>query len=144
MQLEEKSGSRKMLKFLGVLDIIFGIAGIIFGIIMFVGGGLGAVIATDSDAQVGAVAIVLVGIIMLVSGLFDLILGILAVRAANNPRRIMPVWVLALISLILNVIGVISGISSGGGSGIIPSIVGLIIAVIVFVIANNVKKEAGR
>ncbi len=144
MQLEEKSGSRKMLKFLGVLDIIFGIAGIIFGIIMFVGGGLGAVIATDSDAQVGAVAIVLVGIIMLVSGLFDLILGILSVRASNNPRKIMPVWVLALISLILNVIGVISGISSGGGSGIIPSIVGLIIAVIVFVIANNVKKEAGR
>ena len=48
MQLEEKSGSRKMLKFLGVLDIIFGIAGVIFGILMFVGGCGGAQEADDA------------------------------------------------------------------------------------------------
>ncbi|MBR2742150.1 MAG: hypothetical protein IKD89_01010 [Clostridia bacterium] len=142
---EEKSGSRKMLKFFGVLDIIFGILGLIFGIMIAGTGGIGAMVpetATDTSLQTGVAVLLVLGIFLIIAGIIDLIVGILSVRASNNPKKIMPVWVLALISLIVNVISVIYTIAQGAGTNVWSSIVSLAIAAIIFFVANNVKKEA--
>lgn len=144
-QSENKSGSRKMLKFFGVLDIIFGILGLIFGIIVAATGGIGAAApetAADTSLQMGVAALLVIGIFLIIAGLIDLIVGILSVRASNNPKKIGPVWMLALISLIFNLISVIYTIAQGGGSNVWSAIVSLAIAAIVFFVANSVKKEA--
>ena len=149
----QRSGSQKALLVLSILKII--------GAVLLFLVGLLAVLAlgTVPEAEMASVAAeagvsteealgagFAIGAVMIVAGIIDLILGILGVRAANDNQKIMPVWVLALISLIFGIIGAISGIVSGDidGSQIGSYIVSIIVSILIFWIANNIKREAGR
>ena len=152
----QRSGSQKVLLVLSILNIIAAVIMLLGGALMMMGGALfGAVPASEAasalagtgvtQGQAGALAGI-AGFVILFAGVIELILGILGVRAANDNQKIMPVWVLAIISLILNLGGLISTVANGTFSGSTGAsyIVSLILAILMMWIANNIKKEAGK
>jgi hypothetical protein len=79
------------------------------------------------------------------AGAVELAVGLLGLRASNDASKIMPVWVLSLISLVGQVVGFIMGIVQGTAmNGLLSSLVSLALAGLMFWAANNVKAEAGK
>ena len=82
---------------------------------------------------------------VLIACVIELIVGILGVRAANDNQKIMPVWVLALIDVIMYAIGIIFTVVNGDfGSQGLSAILSLVFGLLLFWVANNIKKQAGR
>lgn len=151
----QRSGSQKALLVLSIISIVFAALGILASIAAIAGGAMfGAAPAQDvSDALSGtgvtqgeaSAVIGIVGLVLLLGCAFELLVGILGIRAANDNQKIMPVWWLTLITLILDVIGVVMGLMGGSsGSDVTSSIVGIVVAALMFWIANNIKREAGK
>lgn len=151
----QRSGSQKALLVLSILNIIGAVLALLSGLAMMMGGALiGAVDSSEAAAalqgtgvtqgEIGVVA-ALAGFMVIFGGIVELIMGILGVRAANNNQKIMPVWVLAIISLVLNAIGLVAAIVNGSfATQGVSYILALILAVLMMWIANNIKREAGR
>ncbi len=151
----QRSGSQKALLVLSIINIVFAVLAILAGVSFMLGGSLlGAVSSSEAAAALSGTGITqgqagaLVGIAgyaILFSGVVELILGILGVRAANDNQKIMPVWVLAIIQVVLCAISLVTTITGGSfGTNGVSSIVALIIAGIIMWLANNIKKEAGK
>ena len=151
----ERSGSQKFLLVISVINIVLaalGILGSIFGIIG------GAAVTTADSAEVSSALAgtgmtqveaggLFVGmfLFLLIASLIELIVGILGVRAANDNQKIMPVWVLALIDVILYVLGLIATAVNGDFStNGLSMIFSVLFALLLFWVANNIKKEAGK
>ena len=151
----QRSGSQKALLVLSILNIIGAVLALLSGLAMMMGGALiGAVDSSEAAAalqgtgvtqgEIGVVA-ALAGFMVIFGGIVELIMGILGVRAANNNQKIMPVWVLAIISLVLNAIGLVAAIVNGSfATQGVSYILALILVVLMMWIANNIKREAGR
>ena len=151
----QRSGSQTALLVLSILNIIGAVIALLGGLAIMFGGALfGAVNSSEAAAalagsgvtqgEVGIIAGV-GGLVIVFSGVIELILGILGVRAANDNQKIMPVWILAIIQLVLSVIALGSTIFGGTFSTQgVSSIVSLIIAALIMWIANNIKREAGK
>lgn len=144
----ERSGSQKFLKFVSVIAVIFGSIGIFFGLMFLLGGGL---IGTSAQAAVegmtnqeASIASMTVGLIALIPSICELISGILGIRAANDARKIMPVWFFSLIGFLLPLIGLGAKIATGSmtGDAVASLIVPLIGSGIMFWIASNIKAQA--
>ncbi len=151
----ERSGSQKVLLVLSILNIILAAFVILASLLTIAGGALvGAVPAeevADSLAETGltqgqaSAAFSAIGLVILIPGALMLLIGILGVRAANNNQKIMPVWVLSVISLVMWVISIVIAVMNGTvGTDIAPNLVSIAIAVLTFWIANNIKREAGK
>ena len=151
----ERSGSQKVLLVLSILNIILAAFVILASLLTIAGGALvGAVPAeevADSLAETGltqgqaSAAFSAIGLVILIPGALMLLVGILGVRAANNNQKIMPVWVLSVISLVMWVISIVIAVMNGTvGTDIAPNLVSIAIAVLTFWIANNIKREAGK
>ena len=149
----QRSGSQKALLVLSIIQIVLAAFMLILGLLAMAGGAMvgsdpqtSAELASEigiASGEVGGTAAI-AGLILIVSGAVELIVGILGVRAANNNQKIMPVWVLAIISLVLNIISAISTFTSGGGENVTSTIASVIMSALILWIANNVKKEAGK
>jgi uncharacterized membrane protein len=150
----ERSGSQKVLLVLSILNIVVAVLGLIVGIMAIAGGALfGAVDSSEAasalqgtGATQGQVAagVSLAGLFLLLACVVELIEGILGVRAANDNQKIMPVWVLALIGVIISFIGAMS-LAIQGQFLENPSMVGSLIgSALMFWIANNIKRQAGK
>ena len=151
----QRSGSQKALLVLSIINIIFAVFAILTGVAFMLGGSLfGAVDSSQATAALSGTGVTqgeagaLVGIagyIILFSGVIELVLGILGVRAANDNQKIMPVWILAIIQLILYAISLITAITGGSfGRNGLSAIISLILAALIMWIANNIKREAGK
>ena len=151
----ERSGSQKVLLVLSILNIILAAFVILASLLTIAGGALvGAVPAeevADSLAETGltqgqaSAAFSAIGLVILIPGALMLLVGILGVRAANNNQKIMPVWVLSVISLVMWVISIVMAVMNGTvGTDVAPNLVSIAIAVLTFWIANNIKREAGK
>ena len=140
---------------ISILNIIGAALGILMGFLMITGGALVGVV--DSSEAASALAgsgltqgelsglASIAGIVMLVAGVIELILGILGVRAANDNQKIMPVWIVAIVELVLCIIGLIAMLVNGSFSTEGAStIVSLIFAGFTMWIANNIKVQAGK
>ena len=142
----ERSGSQKVLLVLSIIQIVVAALALVMGVMSMAGGALmgadSSVTADVSGAMVGSMAL-MAGGVLLVSGLIELLVGILGVRAANDNQKIMPVWVLALIELLLYVIALVIAIVQGEG-GLLTYIVGIILSLVVFWLCNNIKRQAGK
>ena len=146
----ERSGSQKVLLVLSILEIIGAIIALISGIMAFMGAGA---VLTDASSVAGkgvtqdeaaGIFVILSGLLV-VSGVWSLLCGIFGVRAANDNQKIMIVWVFTLIGVILAVVGIIAAIVNGRFGSQVWSLLGtLVFSAIMFVIANNIKKEAGK
>lgn len=73
-------------------------------------------------------------ILLILNGIFDIITGILGLRAANHPSKAAPAVIFGGIALILAVISLIRNVS-------IAEAVSCIIPVLYFIFALNVKKS---
>ena len=142
-----KSTSRKALKVNSIIMIIFASLGVISGLLLLIGGGaLGAsgIDAADDGVTAAGGLTMILGFGMLISSLFNLLIGIFGLRGANNPRKIGVFFVLAIIGVVfaaLNVMGTLFG-GSADFSTILSSLISFILPVVCVILANNIKKES--
>lgn len=145
----QRSGSQKVLRVLSILSIVGSVLSFGMAALMIFGGGLysaeGDPVGGMSAAEAGA-TFAGVGFATLIEGAIGLIQGILGLRASNDNTKIMPVWVLSVIGLGMGVIGFLLNLIGGGVNAetIGTSIGSILGSGIMFVLANNIKKEAGR
>ena len=135
------SGSQKYIKIVGILNIIGGAFYVLIGILGFLGKGLvgnEALIEQAGDSAAPAAVNVFL-IVMIVIGLFSLLVGILGVRAANDPTKIGPVFTLGVISLAISVVNLFVGIFGGNFS--IYSLIECVPPALMTWCANNFKKQ---
>lgn len=151
----ERSGSQKFLLVVSIISIVFGVFACLGAILTFMGS---AVIGTAESPELteslagsgytqGDVAgmIGILGASLLLYAILDVLVGILGIRAANDNQKIMPVWVLAIIALVLEAIALILVIVGGDFSqNGLTTIFSLLISALMFWVANNIKREAGR
>lgn len=147
----DKSGSQKFLKVISIIDIILGAGMVLLGIFAFVGGAaIGSMDAAtlasegiDADAQaISMAALSIAAVISIGYGAISIIEGILGVRAANDPSKIMPVWILAIIGLAGSVITVIMGLLNISGMTFqFSQLITVAINGFMFWIANNIKNQ---
>ena len=135
------SASQKYIKIIGILNIIGGAFYVLIGILGFLGKGIvgnEALVAEAGDSST-PVAVNVFLIVMIVIGLFSLIVGILGVRAGNDPSKVGPVFTLSIISLVISVIGLVGSIFNGSFS--VYSLVECVPPALMTWCANNVKKQ---
>lgn len=135
------SASQKYIKIIGILNIIGGAFYTLIGILGFLGKGLvgnEALIEQAGDSAAPEAVNVFL-IVLIVIGLFSLIIGILGVRAANDPSKIGPVFTLAVVSLIISVVNLFVGIFGGNFS--IYSLIECVPPALMTWCANNIKKQ---
>jgi heme/copper-type cytochrome/quinol oxidase subunit 1 len=142
MSLEK---SQKIVKVMGILSIIGAVVSFIAALgLLGVGGFSATKLENANDELVQCVAIFLVlGIIMLVSGVFELLQGIFSLKAAKDATKAQPLWVISLISVVLDALSVISSFTNHSSvQDILTEIFTLAIACFTFYLANNIKKLA--
>lgn len=139
------SGARKALKIMSILTIVMAIIQIITaGLIVFGSSFMVGMQEAELDGTTVDVGVALmgVGIMALVSSVVSLIVGILGVRGANDPTKIGPYKIIAIIGLVLCILQaamfLFTGqIASYGVSGVLSLV---FVAVLVF-LAFKIEKE---
>lgn len=136
------SGSRKALKVVSVLLIIYAVAMAAFGIFMVAGGSflVGETVDVDGTAQAANVMAAALGAGTIAGGVIDLIIGLLGLRGAKNPRKVGPFFVLCIIGLVLGLVSL--GMSIAQGSFNPWSLVSLVIIAVCLYLSAQVKKQA--
>ena len=137
--------SRKILKVVGILGIIFGVIVCLGGVLMLAGGSLvqqaGDISLTPEEMKLMKLG----GIASAVLGLITLLEGIFSVRAAKDFNKIMPAWVFALVSLIFNAVDAVwSIIQSAEARTIASAAFSIAISILVLGAANKIKKHVGK
>lgn len=142
----EKSGSRKILKVIAIIMIVLSALGVIGGLFLLIGGGAvgvsGVDAADDSAAAAGGLAMIL-GFGMMISSLFNLVIGIFGLRGANDPSKIGVFFVLAIIGVVFAALNMVSMFFGGSMdfTSVLSALVSLALPVACVVLANNIKKE---
>lgn len=139
------SGARKALKIMSILTIVMAIIQIITaGLIVFGSSFMVGMQEAELDGTTVDVGVALmgVGIMALVSSVVSLIVGILGVRGANDPTKIGPYKIIAIIGLVLCILQaamfLFTGqIASYGISGVLSLV---FVAVLVF-LAFKIEKD---
>ena len=140
--MSNTSGSQKYIKIVGILNIIGGAFYILIAILGFLGKGVvgdEALIKEAGDSNAPAAVNVFL-IVMIIIGLISLIIGILGIRAANDPAKAGPLFKLAVISLGISVINLFVGIFGGNFS--IHSLIECVPPALMTWCSNNLKKQA--
>ena len=140
--MSNTSGSQKYIKIVSILNIIGGAFYILIAILGFLGKGVvgdEALIKEAGDSNAPAAVNVFL-IVMIIIGLFSLIVGILGIRAANDPGKAGPLFKLAVISLGISVINLFVGIFGGNFS--IYSLIECVPPALMTWCSNNLKKQA--
>lgn len=135
-----KTGSQTALKVLSIIGIVVGAIIAVLGIVLAVGAnGIAMSQAGSSDAGV-AVQGTLGGVVLIVAGAFNVVIGAFGVRGANDPSKIGVFWMLCIIGIVFNAIGLILKATGSGISA--SSLIGTLFVVVLFILANNIKKQA--
>lgn len=95
--------------------------------------------ASSSGAGV-AVLGTIGGVVLIVAGAFNVVVGVFGVRGANDPSKIGVFWVLCIIGIVFNAFGLIMEATGSGISA--SSLIGTLFVVVLFILANNIKKQA--
>lgn len=146
------SGYRKFLKVISVIEIILAVLTLLIALASMGVIALGPEL-TDQTLNAGDVTITVgqtfafLGIIALVSGIIDLIVGILGVRGANNPSKIGAYLVLAgiafgfdLVELVLAIVSLVQG--TADASTLISSLISAAVSGALVYVASKIKAEA--
>ena len=144
----EMTFSRKFLNTMGILDYIFGTIILLMGIVVSGVGvyvinhpGLAQALPTDF----GNCTVLIAGIALAAGAVYTLFYGHLERAAAKDPAKIMPVWVLSILSVVIEAGSIILNIIHHVAiADLAFSFAGLAISILVLVVANNIKKEAGK
>ena len=120
---------KKLLVLVSILMLILGIISLIVG---------GTNIAAFTMLDNSIVANILIGItvlVLIISGIFNTIAGILGIRAAKNPNKSTAALVLAILSLITTIISILLEQN-------MQRILGGIIPIIYFICILYIRKQA--
>ncbi len=146
-----RSGSQKALLIIAIINIVFGAFTLIAGLMT---GALGVGVGVLSSSDIASAGVTgnqqaavtagfsLLGIVGILDGILTLVEGILGLRAANDNQKIMPVWILAIVSLVISALNLLTSLFSGKFS--LSLLLSVVVAALMFWIANNIKQEAGR
>lgn len=138
---------KKVLKISGIISIVFAVFFIILGFLALLGGGLIGSEITDANVTNESIiafgAMLIIGLLLLLTGIIGLLEGIFSVRAANDSTKIMPAWIFSLISLVMGVINIITSITqqSSNKSSLVGTIISLLITILIFYAANTIKQS---
>lgn len=145
------SGFQKALKVIAIILIVFGILGIVFSAVTLLTG-IGAWNIGVSQSAAGMLAFsglsLGLGILGLLGGIIELLVGLLGLRGADDPTRVGPFYVLAILNLVIEAVSLITALASvGGGSdptSLTNPVVSTVVAVIVVWVAAKVRAQALR
>ena len=138
------SRSQKIMKVLSILAIIGGTLAVIFGILLFLGFGYAATSPEIYNEVEGFTpemgrTLVLGSLPIVLSGIFNVILGISGLVAAKDANKVMPVYILSGISLIIGIVSLVNSAMSGQFN--VTDIFSLLIPILMVWCAFNVKKQ---
>lgn len=132
-----------MLKVAGILLIIGGAASALLGLLGLAGGALLGAVGNEIAGDVGAAAgifVVLISLMVLVSGGFSLVVGIIGVKNAGNLEKAQLCFTLGIVLIILQGISLV--ISLIGGDFSPTSAIGLVLPIVYLLGANKNKQAA--
>lgn len=144
----EMTLSRKVLNIAGILDYIVGGLTLLLGAAVTGAGALALnnpELAQDMPTDLGAHTVLILGIILAAGSILSMIYAHLERVAAKDPAKIMPVWVISILSVLFNIGNLINNLTMHVAVADMGScFVGLAFSILMLVIANNIKKEAGK
>lgn len=124
--------------------IVWAIVVILLGAFMAAGSAVPGVSSETIDTGDGimnmSTAALAFGIGTIVGGVINLIIGLLGLRGAKNPRKAGAFFVLCIIGLVLSLISLGMGIAQGTFQW--QSLIGILIIAVCTYLANAVKKQA--
>ena len=142
----EMTFSRQFLDVAGILDFIVGILALILSIIV---SGAGRVIINEPElaeelhSAFGSYTILILGIVIAAVSLFAIFSGCLERAAAKDPAKIMPAWVLSILSVVVGTGSLIYDfVKNVSITDLTSTLIGLIFSIMVLIAANNIKKQA--
>lgn len=147
----DRSGSQKFLKVISIIDIVMGAIIIIVSFAAIFMGGIAGIASPDlmasgelsaSDAALASGAMSIIGVFGIVVGAVTVIEGVLGVRAANDPSKIMPVWILSIIGVAANAVSLIMAFAQHGN--VVSGLLSLVVSGLMLWVANNIKVQAGK
>lgn len=148
------TGSQKALKVISIIVIILAVLCIIAGALLlipnlaYVEAGFPNVEGTDQlTVAAGTAFVLLIGAFILVSGVIDLIVGILGLRGAKDPKKIGGFFAIAVIGLILAAINLAITLFSGQQldfAALSAPIAQIVVMLICVILANNVRNLRNR
>lgn len=147
----DRSGSQKFLKVISIIDIVMGAIVIVASFAAVFMGGVASMASPDlvasgeldaSQAALASGAMSILGVFGIIVGAVTVVEGVLGVRAANDPSKIMPVWILSIIGLAANAVSLIMAFVQHGN--ILSALLSLVVSGLMFWVANNIKVQAGK
>lgn len=148
------TGAQKALKVISIIVIILAVLCIIAGALLlipnlaYVEAGFPNVEGADQvTVAAGAAIVLLIAAFILVSGVIDLIVGILGLRGAKDPKKIGGFFAIAVIGLILAAINLAITLFSGQQldfATLSAPIAQLVVMLICVILANNVRNLRNR
>ena len=134
-----KTSSQTALKVLSIIGIVVGAIIAVSGIVLTVGANGFAMYQASSSGAGVAVLGTIGGVVLIVAGAFNVV-GVFGVRGANDPSKIGVFWVLCIIGIVFNALGLIMEATGSGISA--SSLIGTLFVVVLLILANNIKKQA--
>lgn len=95
---------------------------------------------TSSQTALKVLSIIGIVVGAIIAGAFNVVVGVFGVRGANDPSKIGVFWVLCIIGIVFNALGLIMEATGSGISA--SSLIGTLFVVVLFILANNIKKQA--
>ena len=152
----ERTTSQRVLTAVAVLELLEALFELIFAVLgiwalagTLNGGGsqlpelvadvVGSTTLSGVDATTAVVVVCMLSIYL---AAIDALLGVLSLRAAYNPQKVRPVWILSLVSLVLGVGSVVWLLVGGlqGDESFLEQLLGLAFDAVAFWAANDIRK----
>lgn len=148
------TGSQKALKVISVIVIILAVLCVLAGVallipnIAYVEADFPNVEGADrATVAAGAALMLVISAVLIVSGVIDLIVGILGLRGAKDPKRICGFFALAVIGLIIAAINLAFTVFASEQldfATLSAPIAQLVVMLICVILANNVRNLRNR
>lgn len=139
--METKAPGRGMLKVTGIVYIILGVLATLCGLLLLAGGGMMMQTGESTAMGLGAVAGIL-SVLILVSGVFYLIVGILGVKNCNKPEKCGVNFVLGIILMVLVVFNLVTSAIANGPLSTGTDLIALVLAILYLIGARQNKNAA--
>lgn len=144
----QRSTSQKILKVISIISVVCAIISIIGAILLLAGGiffaqsGSDGVVEGMTAVEAGA-SVAFAGFFTLIEGLICLLEGVLGLRAAKDSRKIMPVWIIAVIGLAAGIISLVMTVFRGStDASQLGSLIGSVASsALMFWLANSIRKQ---
>ena len=138
--------SNKFLKVTGILMIISGGLGIIFGLIAVLGAGVVAAVANEIGLgqEINLSILIFASVLSLISGIVSLIAGILGVKNAAKPEKATVCIVFGILTAVLSVLGNVLTVVAGSNFSPVNLVLGLVVPVLYLIGAFQNKNQSNQ